>query len=106
MEFGNYTLLTKLTPGDNCHGWSLTIPWRVTHQTKHGHPPTKEWSPQMALLAAWPLLAQSDTFWTGLPMFGPICLVPLDPVLPCLVLFEMFDIVPKFGTSKGPELNI
>ena len=29
LEFGNYTLLTKLTPGDNFHGWSPTIPWRV-----------------------------------------------------------------------------
>ena len=25
VEFGNYTILTKLTLGDNCHGWSPTI---------------------------------------------------------------------------------
>ena len=31
MEFGTYTLLTKLTPGDNCHGWSPTISRMVTH---------------------------------------------------------------------------
>ena len=24
--------LTKLTPGDNCHGWSPTNPMMVTHQ--------------------------------------------------------------------------
>ena len=32
FEFGTYTFLTKLTPGDNCHGWSPTIPRMVTHQ--------------------------------------------------------------------------
>ena len=39
MEFGTYTLLSKLTPGANCHGWSPTIPWRVTRQPMDGHPP-------------------------------------------------------------------
>ena len=38
LEFGNYTLLTKLTPGDNCHEWSPTILRMVTHQPKDGHP--------------------------------------------------------------------
>ena len=45
VEFGTYTLLSKLTPGDNCHGWSSTIPWRVTRQPKDGHPPPQGWSP-------------------------------------------------------------
>ena len=38
LEFGTYTLLSKLTPGDNCQGWSPTIPRMVTHQPKDGHP--------------------------------------------------------------------
>ena len=45
LEFGTYTLLSKLTPGDNCHGWSPTIPRRVTRQPKDGHPPPQGWSP-------------------------------------------------------------
>ena len=45
MELGTYTLLTKLAPGDNCYGWSLTIPRMVTNQPKDGHPPTQGWSP-------------------------------------------------------------
>ena len=45
MEFGTYTLLTKLTPGDNCHGWSPTILRMVTYHSWDGHPPTQEWSP-------------------------------------------------------------
>ena len=39
LEFGTYTLLSKLTPGDNCHGWSPTIPRRVTRQPKDDQPP-------------------------------------------------------------------
>ena len=39
MAFVTYTLISKLKPGDNCHGWSPTIPRRVTHQPKDGHPP-------------------------------------------------------------------
>ena len=31
IEFGTYTLLTKLTPGDNCHGWLPTILEMVAH---------------------------------------------------------------------------
>ena len=31
MEFGTYTSLTKLTPRDNCHGWSPTILIMVTY---------------------------------------------------------------------------
>ena len=54
MEFGTYTLLTKLTPGDNCHWWSPTILRRVTCQPWDGHPPIKEWSP---------CLAPFDTTW-------------------------------------------
>ena len=40
LEFVNYTLLTKLTPGINCRGWSPTIRRRVTHKPKNSHPPT------------------------------------------------------------------
>ena len=40
MEFGTYTLLTKLTRVDNCHEWSPTILRMVVHQPKDGHPPT------------------------------------------------------------------
>ena len=40
MEFGTCTLLTKLTPCDNCHGWSPSILMMVTHQPKNGHPLT------------------------------------------------------------------
>ena len=36
-EFGTETLLTKLRPSDNYHGWSPTILWLVTHQPKDGH---------------------------------------------------------------------
>ena len=39
FEFCNYTSLTKLTPGDNCHGWSHTMPRRVSRQPKDDHPP-------------------------------------------------------------------
>ena len=45
LEFGTYTLLSKLTPGDNCHGWSPTIPRRVTRQPMDGHPPPQGLSP-------------------------------------------------------------
>ena len=45
MEFDTYTLLTQLTPGDNCHGWWPSILRMVAHQTKDGHPPTLGWSP-------------------------------------------------------------
>ena len=38
LEFGTYTLLTKLTPGDKCHGWSATILNMVSHQAKDDHP--------------------------------------------------------------------
>ena len=31
MEFSTYKLLTKLTQGDNCHGWSPTILKMVTY---------------------------------------------------------------------------
>ena len=31
MEFGSYTLLTKLAPGDNCHASSPTILRMVTY---------------------------------------------------------------------------
>ena len=45
MEFGTYTLLTKLTRVENCHEWSPTILRMVVHQPKDGHPPTLGWSP-------------------------------------------------------------
>ena len=45
FKFGTYTLVIKLTPGDNCHGWSHTIPRIDIHQPKDGHPPIKGWSP-------------------------------------------------------------
>ena len=40
-------LITKLRPGDNCHGWSATIPWMVNHhpKDKDGHPASPGWSP-------------------------------------------------------------
>ena len=40
-------LITKLRPGDNCHGWSATIHWMVTHHPKDmdGHPASPGWSP-------------------------------------------------------------
>ena len=41
----HYTLVTKITPGDNCHGWSPSILRMVAHQPKYGHPPTLGWSP-------------------------------------------------------------
>ena len=75
MEFGNYTLLMKLTPGDNCRGWLLTIRRRITRQRMDGHQPTNGWPPQ---------LAQFDTIWPGLPMFGNVSsgLASISPVLP------------------------
>ena len=45
---GTYKLLTKLKPGDNCHGWSTTIIRKVVHKPYHpqkSHPPTQGWSP-------------------------------------------------------------
>ena len=45
LEFGPYTLLTKLIPGDNCHGWPPTILMMIAHQPKDGHPPILTWSP-------------------------------------------------------------
>ena len=38
LEFGTYTILTKLTSGDNCHGLSPIILRMVSHQPKDGHP--------------------------------------------------------------------
>ena len=35
-----YTLLKKLTLGDNCHGWTPTIHRMVPHPPKDGHQPT------------------------------------------------------------------
>ena len=32
VEFGTYTFLTKLTPLDNCPGWSPSILRMVAHQ--------------------------------------------------------------------------
>ena len=29
--------LKKITPGDNCHGWSPTMPRMVTHQPEDDH---------------------------------------------------------------------
>ena len=37
-------LITKLRPGDYCHGWSATIPWMDTHYSKDSHPPSPGWS--------------------------------------------------------------
>ena len=45
MEFGTYTLLTKLTLGDNCHGKSPSIHRMVIHKPKDGYQPTLGWSP-------------------------------------------------------------
>ena len=59
LEFGNYTLLTKLIPGDNCHGWSPTIPGRVNVQPKDGYP-------------FCPCPDPFDTIWPGFPMFCSI----------------------------------
>ena len=39
LEFDTVTELAKLTSGDNCHGWSATIPRMVAHHPKDGHPP-------------------------------------------------------------------
>jgi len=64
MEFGNYTLLTKLQVTTAMDGplpflWgSPADPRMVTHQPKDGYP-------------IWPCLALFDTIWPGLPMFGP-----------------------------------
>ena len=57
MEFGTYTLLTKLTPGDNCHGWSPTILRMVTHQpkVKVGHPQ------EGCVLQTWNMLLRLDS---------------------------------------------
>ena len=107
MEFGTYTLLSKLTLGDNCHRWSPTIhrmvltnlrmvsdhwsPTRrkcklyLTHKTKtncHG------WSPTIPRrVTCQP--EDGHTVWPGLTPFGlgcP-CLAPMGPVWPCLTLF-------------------
>ena len=107
LKFGNYTLLTKLTPGDICHGWSPMIPRRVTCQSKIGHPPTQGWLPRLALPGPiWPGLTP---FGLGCPcfahlvLFGPVWprlapsaplgpiwphLTTFDHVLPCLTLFD------------------
>ena len=37
FEYLTTTQITKLRPGENCHGWSPTIPRLVTHQAKDGH---------------------------------------------------------------------
>ena len=40
-------LIMKLRPGDNCHGWSATIPWMGIHHPKDkvGHLSALDWSP-------------------------------------------------------------
>ena len=40
FEFGTYTLLKKLTLGDNCHRWTPTIHRMIPHSPEDGHPPT------------------------------------------------------------------
>ena len=42
MEFGTYTLLTKIRLGENYHGWSPTNPRMVTHQPKEVHHQPKD----------------------------------------------------------------
>ena len=73
LEFGTYTLFSKLTSGDKCHGWSPTFPGRFTCQPRDGHPPTKGWSPLLALLGpVWHHLAQVVHVWPHLASFGPV----------------------------------
>ena len=105
MEFGNYKLLMKLTPGDNCHGCHLPSLGGSPANPRmvNGHPPTKGWSLQLALLdPVWYNLDLVAHVWTHLTMFGPIsphghALTGLarfglfDPIWPCLVLFGQFD---------------
>ena len=55
LEFGTFTLLTKLIPGDNCHAWSPTIPRMVTPQPKDGHPPEE------SVLQTWNLALRLNT---------------------------------------------
>ena len=76
MEFGNNTLIIKLTPGDNCPEGLLTIRRRITCQRKDGHPPTNGWSPQLALLGlVWHHLARvcasGGKFWRNRWTRGP-----------------------------------
>ena len=69
------TLLTKLIPGENCHGWSPEIPRRVTHQPKDSHPPEE----RVLLLRIWHLhfTYKTNTRWqlprmvTYHPYIGP-----------------------------------
>ena len=109
IEFCNYTLLTKLTPGEKCHGWSPTIPRRITSQPKDGHPPTQQWSTHLALFGPvlqhltrvahvwphlvpfvpiWPHLTQFPSVWPCLALFGLVwpCVAQFGPVWPSLVL--------------------
>ena len=77
----------------NHHGWSPTIPRRVSCQSKDAQLPTQGWLPCLALLGPiWPGLTP---FCLGCPCLAPFgsvwsCLalsVPFGPVWPCLALF-------------------
>ena len=45
MELGTKTSLTKITPGNNCHWWSRTLPRMVIHHPKYSHQLSQRWSP-------------------------------------------------------------
>ena len=63
LEFGNYTILTKLTPSDNCHGWSPTIPRTVTHQSKDGQPPEGSIVQTQSIIATLGSILDSQLSW-------------------------------------------
>ena len=55
LEFGNYTLFTKLTSGGKYLGGLPANPGMVTHQAKNGHPVLLCLAPfdSRALAGAW-----------------------------------------------------
>ena len=50
LRFWELYITHNLTPRDNCHEWSPTIPRRVTCQPKDGPPLTQGWLPHFAML--------------------------------------------------------
>ena len=64
--------ITKLRPGDNCYGWSATIPIMVTHHPMDGYPPSKIYQKEAYYgLGIWRL----DLYHK----INPFCTGVLDP---------------------------
>ena len=68
LRIWHIDFIPKLRPGDNCHGWSATIPWMVTQ-----HP---RWSP---------IILRSTIIQNHLPKYCCPAFQGWSPTIPCMV---------------------